>query len=230
MSAAGSGVASGGAGGAGDDKGGSAAGGGEGGLDFDSDEDEDSGEEEGEARPSRKRRINMNVPRVCKPFATSKRSMAQEAAAFMSQLGDSLYTSSGSMNRGILRGLEVSHSSFLPFFQERALNLELGMRKEQAEMFEDYEVGVIWDRWISQQVKGFRVKPEDAEAMWESQMAAKVHATLKKDLAEDLDKLRSLGEEAFGFDGCGKKMDDYKDPPGGGSGGAGGGDGGGLTA
>ena len=160
VSAAGSGVTADGAGGAGDDKGGSASGGGGGGLDFGSDEEEESEEEEEKKRPSCKRRINMNVPRVCKPFANSKRSMAQEAAAFMSQLGDSLYTSAGSMNRGILRGLEVSQSSFLPFFCERALELELGMRKDQAEMFEDYKVGVIRDRWIAQQVKGFRVKPK----------------------------------------------------------------------
>ena len=228
VSAAGGDVASGGAGG---DKGGSGAAA-SGGADVDiesSEESEDSEEEEEQKRPSRKRRINMNIPRVCKPFASSKRSMAQEAAAFMSQLGDSLFTTTGSMNRGILRGLEVSQSSFLPFFQERALELELDMRKGQAEMCEDYEVGVVRKRWIDQQVKGFRVSPEDAAAMWDKEMAPKMHAAYKKDLKEDLAELRSRGVEAFGFDGCGKKLDDYKGPPGGGAGGMGGAGGGNLT-
>ena len=80
-------------------------------------------------RPGRERVINMRLPNVCLP-PTNLQPNAAAAGALMHLFGESVKTASGSMHRGILRGL--AGSPLLKFFQNRAVELELEKRRTAA--------------------------------------------------------------------------------------------------
>ena len=215
----------GGTGGGGDGVGGTGGAGGDGGgeqrgVDVGgSDVEEDGSEEEGETL-GRKRRVNVNPPDVCRPFAKSRRSLQTEANAFMKTFGDRLYTESGSMHRSILRGLSVSDSSFLPFFEQHAAELEIGNRERAARRSQKYTLEEKKTRWVTQQVENWGMDEDEAKEVWDQKLAAKIHAELKEELEIDMDKLRTDMEERYG---CGKRMDEYsRSFSGDGSGGGGG--------
>ena len=195
----------------------------------DGDEDEEAA---AETSIGRKRRLNMNPPAVCRPFSKSRRTLATEFRDFVNQLGQALYTDSGTVHRTILRGLSVSGSSFYPFMQQHALEVEFAKRAREAHDFKEYDLKEQRKRWVSRSMKDWQVSEEKAGAMWDREMAEFVSSRYDEDVEADLKELADVCETAYG---CGEKMDDYTrrfDGGGddGGSGGGGGIGGGGLTA
>ena len=77
----------------------------------------------------RARVINMRLPNVCLPPVNVQQN-ATAAGALMHLFRDAVKTSTGSMHRGILRGL--AGSPLLKFFQNRAMELELEKHRAAA--------------------------------------------------------------------------------------------------
>ena len=77
----------------------------------------------------RARVMNMRLRNVCLPPVNVQQNAAA-AGALMHLFGDAVKTSTGSMHRGILRGL--AGSPLLKFFQNRAVELELEKQRAAA--------------------------------------------------------------------------------------------------
>ena len=180
----------------------------------------------------RERQINMRLPDVCVPAPPRGQggwTDSQRASALMNLFGDSLATTSGSMHKGILNGLQGS--PLVKMFERRAVEMEVARCRRQFIMSRNVRLNRARQRFEHLLKTKMKAADEIVQEMWPL-LRAHLNESWTAEFEEDLQDFEDYCQYAFDHpdEVCGNPMDGRGNRNGGGPGAGGLGGGGGLVA